>query len=157
MEIETKAFGVVKINEEDILNFVGPILGFEEIKQYVVLHDQNNPGPFFWLQAVNSPEPAFVVVEPGAILTDYQPGLPEEELSLLQIDEPSDLRMLLIVRIPDNIKEISVNLKAPVLINARKGLAKQIVLEDSRYSVRHYLMPAEQGGEAHAGPESKNR
>lgn len=157
MEIETRAFGVVKINEEDVLNFVGPILGFEEIKQYVVLQDQNNPGPFFWLQAVSSPEPAFVVVEPGTILTEYKPCLPEGELSLLQIEEPSDLRILLIVRIPENIKDISVNLKAPIIINARKGLAKQIVLEDSRYSVRHYLMPAEQGGEAHASPESKDR
>ncbi|AVX21689.1 flagellar assembly factor FliW [Carboxydocella sporoproducens DSM 16521] len=157
MEITTKAFGVIKINEEDILNFIGPILGFEDIKQYVVLHDQNNPGPFFWLQAVNSPEPAFVVVEPGTILADYHPVFPPEELELLEIDDQADLRILLIVRIPENIKDISVNLKAPVLINARKGLAKQVVLEDKRYSVRHYLLPAAQGGETRVGTESESR
>lgn len=155
MQIETKAFGIVDINEEDVLKFTGPILGFEDIHEYVVLHDQSKPGSFFWLQAVGHKEPAFVVAEATSLVADYKPNFSEDELASLELENSEELKTLLIVRIPENVKEISANLKAPVVLNAKKGVAKQIVLNDDRFQVRHYLIPQEAGGEANVGADAK--
>lgn len=155
MQIETKAFGIVEINEADVLKFTGPILGFEEIHEYVVLHDQTKPGPFFWLQAVGHKEPAFVVAEATNLVADYRPEFSIDDLTSLEVESSEDLKILLIMRIPENVKDISANLKAPVVINAKKGVAKQIVLNDDGYQVRHYLIPQEAGGEAHVGADAK--
>jgi flagellar assembly factor FliW len=38
-----------------------------------------------------------------------------------------------------NVTEMSANIKAPVVINSQKKIGKQIVLQDSKLSVKHEM------------------
>jgi flagellar assembly factor FliW len=44
-----------------------------------------------------------------------------------------------ILTIPANIKEMSANLKAPIVINNKKKIAKQIVLQDNKLTVKYEM------------------
>ncbi len=141
MQIETTRFGKIEIEEKKIIFFTSGILGFPEAKRYVLIpHRQNSP--FFWLQAVDVPELAFVVVDPRLFFPDYAPKLPPEVLKELHLKEGDELCFLSIVTIPkEKPEEMTVNLLGPVVVNITRRLAKQVVLDARRYPLREPLKP----------------
>ncbi|NPA94158.1 MAG: flagellar assembly protein FliW [Thermodesulfobacteria bacterium] len=140
MKIETTRFGTVEVDENKILNFVRGILGFPNDLRYALLPHKED-SPFFWLQSVDSPDLAFVVVNPAVIVSDYSFELPEDAQEELQIKDEGQAEALVIVsfRKSDNGKpsEMSANLLGPIVINVDKRLAKQVVLDPKKYPVRY--------------------
>ena len=59
-----------------------------------------------------------------AILSDYNINIRENELEDLKVDSKNDLLILNVVVIPEDIKKMTVNLAAPIVINARRGVGK---------------------------------
>jgi len=45
-----------------------------------------------------------------------------------------------IVSIPADPRKMSINLQGPILINTKTRLAKQLVLVNSKYKVKHYIV-----------------
>jgi len=141
LEIETTRFGKLKIEEGKIIFFTSGILGFPEAKRYVLLPHREN-SPFFWLQAVDVPELAFVVVDPKLFFPDYDPKLPPEAKKELHLREGDELCFLTIVTIPkEKPEEMTVNLLGPIAVNVSRRLAKQVVLDARRYPLREPLQP----------------
>ena len=71
MQLQTKHFGIIDVDEKDALHFPSGIPGFENVKEYILLGKQENENPFFWLQSLDNPQLAFVVVDPFYINDDY--------------------------------------------------------------------------------------
>lgn len=136
MVIETRELGLVEISEEDILNFPDGIYGFEQIKEYVILKE-NNDDSILWLQAVSSAYPCFVILNPNHFLKDYRPELPSDVIEKLKANSSSELDCFVIAVIPENIKEMTVNLKSPVVVNFKSKTAMQVILEDVDYPIRY--------------------
>ncbi len=141
MEIETTRFGKIEIEEGKIIFFTSGILGFPEAKRYVLIPHRED-SPFFWLQAVDVPELAFVVVDPKLFFPDYDPELPLEAKKELHLREGDELCFLTIVTIPkEKPEEMTVNLLGPIAVNVSRRLAKQVVLDSRRYPLREPLRP----------------
>lgn len=135
MEICTKACGTIEIDPENILAFERGILGFERLSKYVLLGKSDDL--LFWLQSTEEQEVAFVVIDPQMVIPDYQPQINIDDLKDLEVDENDlDLLVYAIVVVPEDIKKMTANLKAPVVINAKNNRAKQIVLNDDRYKIK---------------------
>ncbi len=140
MKVETSRFGTVEIDEGKVLHFVKGILGFPNDLRYALLPHKDN-SPFFWLQSLDSPDLAFVVINPALIISDYSFELPEDAERELQLGEKDKAEALVIVtfrnRQNGDARSMSANLLGPVVINVDKRLARQVVLDPNRYPVRY--------------------
>ncbi len=141
MEIETSRFGKIKIDEAKIIYFTTGILGFPEAKRYVLIPHRKD-SPFFWLQAVDVPELAFVVILPRIFFPDFCPELPQEVKREIHVREGDEIDFLAIVTIPkEDPEKMTVNLLGPIVVNVTRRLAKQIILDAKRYPLKEPLMP----------------
>lgn len=140
MLVKTTHFGEIDIKDEDIIEFSEGIVGFEDIHRYGIIRNQNSDSPFSWLQAVEKSELAFAVVDPFVIKKDYDFVLSDEYVKALDINDPSQVNVYAIVVVPDDLTKISMNLKAPVIVNKDNRKAAQVILDTDEYTVRHYIM-----------------
>ena len=126
-------------DSRNIITFPEGLLGFEEIHEYLLFHeDEEN---FLWsLTAANDSQiPSFIVMVPFTIREDYHPSLSERDLELLGNPQPEDLCFLVIAVIRSPLSDSVVNLKAPIVINIYNQRAKQVILEDAEYPLRYRL------------------
>lgn len=139
MIIETSRFGNVEVEDDLVFSFISPILGYEKLNKYVLV-DHSEDSPFKWLQSVENKEVAFPVSFPAYFGIDYQFVIPEENAKQLDITSGENVVTLNIVCIPQGKSEDStINLLAPIIINAENKKAMQLILNDSKFSVRHKL------------------
>jgi len=89
------------------------------LKRYVVLYDGDKNSPFRWLQNVDDGELAFAVVNPFMVVKDYDFEIPDEAVESLGIESILDVMVLSIVVVPEDISKMTMNLKAPVIINTK--------------------------------------
>ena len=135
MKISTTRFGDLNVNREDIISFPEGILGFEENKRFFLV-DPGDKTLILWLQSVDNGGVAFPVIEPRIFKPDYRISLLPSELNSLALSQSSDAVVYAIITIPQNVSEMSANLKAPVVINNQTKTARQIVLQDNKLSVK---------------------
>ncbi|MGG3799020.1 flagellar assembly protein FliW [Metabacillus fastidiosus] len=138
MKIQTKYHGNIEIKQEDTILFADGIPGFEEEKQYVIL-DFLEDDTYKILQSINTPEKAFVITNPFLPFKQYEFELTNESKKILNIEKSEDVLTYVILTINDPISESTANLQAPLIINLKNNKAKQIVLNDSTYTTKHYL------------------
>lgn len=142
MQLETAHFGVINIEEEDVIYFPVGIPGFENSKKYVLIGNEADTSVFFWLQSVDVPELCFVVTDPFMVYDGYGVDVDDADVELLKIADTNKVLTLTIVIIPENINEIRVNLKAPILINMDQKIGKQIIQQSDNLPIRYYLSNA---------------
>lgn len=142
MKIDTKYFGEIDINDDKIIHFENGIMGFEEYKDFTLLYDNEaEKRPFFsWLQCVTEKGLAFPVVNPLNVIEEYNPVVEEELLVSLGELKDEDIVLLVLATIPKDIKETSVNMKAPIIVNAANGKAIQVILEKGDYKIKHKII-----------------
>lgn len=147
MLLETTRFGAVEVDDDAVITFTQPIIGFQDYRRFVVL-----PGPegsrVWWLQSTESGELAFVIMDPRSVVPDYEVRLGGHELTELAAKDVSELEVYTLVVVPQDPSEVRTNLKAPVLINRRQRLGKQTILEKSSYPVQFALAQVKRGAEA---------
>jgi len=140
MIIETTHFGEIEISVENILDFEEGILGFEDVHKFGIINSEDPESPFSWIQAIEKPELAFALVNPFVIKKDYDFELKDENARALSIENPSQVAIFAIVVIPEDTKRISMNLKAPIIVNTNNKKSAQIILDSDKYTVRHFIL-----------------
>ncbi len=138
MKVKTSRFGELEVNPSDIVTFTEGLLGFENLKKYFVV-DPGDSTLILWLQSTEDEKVAFPIIEPKIFKPDYIAKLLPADLNGLELDSLQTAKLYSILTIPANVTEMSANLKAPVVINSNKKVGKQIVLQDSKLSVKHEM------------------
>ena len=139
MILNTKNFGEIEVREEDILEFEYGIPGFENMTQFVILGKADDESPFFWLQSVQNSNLAFVIMNPRDLVPDYEVEIDMFTANVLKIKDENDALIYAIVTVPEDISKISINLKAPIVINAKNNRGCQVVLENEKYRFKHII------------------
>lgn len=138
--IPTSRFGDLEIAEERVLTMISPILGFEDITEFVLL-EHADESPFHWLQAIGMPELAFVVTNPQLFGIGYEFELPDEATGSLNLTRAEDALVFTIVNIPgENPKAMTANLLGPIVINKANQQAAQVILSDTEFSTKTPLL-----------------
>ncbi len=138
MLLQTRRFGEVEIKKEEIIKFTEPILGFDEYKQYILIKKESI-FPTFWLQSVDDLGLAFPVVSPFFIDENYSIKLHDYDFEDINLKVFNDVSILTLLVVPQDISLIRTNLRAPIIYNPIKKLAKQIVLQEEKYSIHFYV------------------
>jgi flagellar assembly factor FliW len=154
MKIESTRFGILDVDDDVIIQMTKPVLGFEEYRRYVLVETQDFE-PFKWFQSVDEPDLAFVVINPLIFYPDYMIEVNPKEIEELDVEDVADIVTYAIVTIPSDYRKMTANLQGPILINSRTRLAKQLVMVNSRHSIRQPLFDATESetvGTEKAGP-----
>lgn len=137
MKIDTKFLGKVEITDEQIVTFNEGIPGFPDEKQFALLPFGEN-SPFIILQSTETIQIGFVLAFPYTFKADYVFDLPKQDVDALQIEKQEDIITYAIVTLKDTLLNSTVNLLAPIVINAKTRQARQIVLNENNSDLLHY-------------------
>lgn len=113
--------------EEAVIQFSEGLIGFPELRRAVLI-PLDEYAPFCWLASLDDERVRFIVVNPRQVFNDYDTGFE---------DEP--LQPMAIVKISSDWRETTVNLRAPIFVNAETRRAAQIVLDRTSYRLAETL------------------
>lgn len=141
MEIMTRDFGRLEIDQSDIIKFSSGLPGFSDLKEFILL-PLAKESPFIIMQSIKNSDVAFVTIEPGDLIQNYEFEINDKTEKNLKIDNLDNLLVLNIITLKDKIKNSTANLSAPIVINLEEKLGKQVILDDQRYQVRYQIFAA---------------
>lgn len=138
MQVQTKPYGTIEVDERQKIHFPFGILGFEKLQNYVLIdaHQQ----PFYWLQSMDVSEIAFVLINPFIFRPDYEIDVPDEELEEIGIRSPQQILVFAIVTIPENQRDMTANLQGPIIINKDTKIGRQAISTNEKWKVRHPIL-----------------
>ena len=140
MKFHSNRFGDIEISEESLVIFPSGLVGFPNYKRYVVL-DVAEESDYQWLQSIEEPSLAFVLIDVRILSSDIRVEIPEEFLPELEIQPNDPVLLLAVVTIPSDAPEqASANLRAPLVVNVRSRKGKQLILHES-LPLRFPLIP----------------
>lgn len=137
MKLQTKVFGEIEIDESKKLVFEQGVIGYPEYKEFFLLSDieRESKNTIRWLQAVEDPCFALPVIDPLIIRPEYNPSVEDEILEVLG-DLDSDFVVFSTIRVPSDITQMTVNLKAPIIVNVATQKGCQVIIEEAGCDVR---------------------
>ena len=139
MEINAKYFGQVSYDKNEAIHIINGLIGFEAYTEYLPIPFHEDSDSLISLQSLEDETLSFILMNPFGILADYSPSLSDEELKELDAEASEDLSYYVVCVMRDSVAESTVNLKAPLVVNARTRQARQIILDQSEYTFRHVI------------------
>lgn len=136
LKCNTRDFGEIQVDENEVIKFIQPLYGFEEYRKFVILHDKEIGNQIAWLQSCEDPSVCFILFDPNPLAPFFAPILSGDTESMLGEGE---LLCWVVGVVPDDFNKTTVNLRSPIIVNADTKCAAQIILEQD-YPVRHLLM-----------------
>lgn len=139
MTINTRLFGEITVNEEKVIHFENGIIGFPDMQNYLIIFDKDkgDKSMISWLQSIEEPGYAIPILNPLLVKDDYNPVVNDELLKPLGELDTEETIIFVTITIPSNLENTTVNLKAPIIINAITRQACQIVVENDNYLVKY--------------------
>ena len=139
MQLNTAVLGKVEVGEDSVLYLPEGLYGFEYERDYALITRQDEGVTLMWLQAVGAPAPCFVVFDPMEVASGYAPKLESDDLRSLEAGSEEELSFLAIAVVPEDVSQISINLKSPIAVNRRNKKARQVILTGQDYPIKYYL------------------
>jgi len=137
MFLETSRFGRISYKKADIIWMARSLLGFEECKRCVIISIKGQE-PFKWLQSLDDPQLAFLMIDPHYFKPDYSAEINPKDLALIGASQVKDIVLMVLVTIPKGQPQrMSANLKGPLAISLKNMHAVQVVLGESGYETSH--------------------
>lgn len=143
MIIQTEYLGEVEVTEEDIYTFEEGLYGFPDSKRFVFVGALTAEFPFIWMQSIDD-QTVFVVTDPFLFKENYDFAINGATVDALELKGVEEASVYATVVIPEDILDITANLKSPILINARTKKGKQLILnEDYPYKFKLFSKEGE--------------
>lgn len=150
MKANTKNFGEIEIADDRIITFEGGIIGFPELTRFALLHDEDKgqDAGIHWLQSLQEPAFAMPVMDPLAVMPEYNPEVEDEFLSVLGEISQENMLVLVTVTVPSDLTKMTVNLQGPLIINAETRKACQVIVDGAQYAVKYPIYEILKSGKA---------
>src|SRR5690606_13234487 len=116
--INTSRFGHIQISQEDVVQFPEGLLGFESLREFVLIDDPNDE-IFAWLQSCQEPGIAFPILEPELFTPNFSVTLTKHDLETIGLTTPEAVRYFSIITIPEDQTQMTANMQAPVVVNVK--------------------------------------
>lgn len=141
MLVKTRYFGEVDLDDDKILTFDDGLIGFEDLKRFTLLYNNENEvnSSIIWLQSVDEVSVALPVINPFHVMTDYNPIVEDEVLLPLGELNEENTAIFLTLTVPSNLKDMTTNLKAPIIINVETKKGCQVIAENPEYVVKYNI------------------
>lgn len=139
MKMKTRIFGEVDIDESKLIHFVNGIIGFPDLTEFALIHDEEkgSQASVRWLQSLQEEGFAMPVLDPLLVMPDYNPQVEDELLKPVGSLDEDQLLVLVTLTVPRDLTKMTVNLKAPIVVNVAERKACQIIAEGDEYVVKY--------------------
>lgn len=133
--VKSSRFGEFEVPASTVIEFPRGMIGFPNQRRYIMLEHK---GPFCWLQSLDEPSLAFVVIDGMGMGDRYDRKIPFADP---QIDFRGDdeFAILLIVTVRPDPTQTTANVKAPVFVNMRNRRGVQVIYDDPTLDTRFSL------------------
>jgi len=138
-KLQTKNFGEISFDPEKLITFPDGIPGFPDSKRYMLMSENEDEDMFFWLQSVDDGDVAFTLMDVYKVLPDYDPQVDKSDIDALGELADTPLLIYNIVVIPEYVRQMRVNLRAPIVMNLNTGLGKQMICTNDDYAIRFMI------------------
>jgi flagellar assembly factor FliW len=139
MLVNTAVFGETDIPDEQIFTMPQGLYGFDDCKKFALVVKEEDGVTLKWFQSVEDLVPCFVVFDPYEIIDGYRPVMEAADIRALLPKKDDRLEYLVIAVVPEDISKITVNLKSPLVLNRRTGIARQVILAND-YPIKFSLV-----------------
>jgi flagellar assembly factor FliW len=131
--VQLPRFGTCTYREAEVLTFPWGLPGFPDCQRFLAL--TVGAGTVLWLQSLDDLKVALPVADPWQFFPEYEPRLPSFARLSLALDRAEDFAVLAVTIIPEE-GEATMNLMAPIIVNLRTRVARQVTVEGEEYSMR---------------------
>lgn len=138
MQIMTKHFGEIEIDENKVITFTEGLFGLLDYKKYVIVYDnEDNNAILSWLQSLDDSNIALPIINPLFLGIEYNPTVEDELLKDLGEYNENAFLIFCVAVIPEDIKKMTINRKAPIIIHTDTKKARQIIVENEDYEIKY--------------------
>jgi flagellar assembly factor FliW len=141
MQVETTRFGTITVTPEQVLTFPDGLFAFEDCHHFVLI-EKGGHGLFCYLQSLERPELAFVVIDPRRVDPGYQPVVTRQEIGRLGLNSTADATLLAIVVVPKEVGKMTANFQAPLVINPETMQGCQLISTSHEHLLRQPIFSA---------------
>ena len=155
MTVQTRLFGQIRVENDKIITLPQGIIGFPDLQKFTLIFDnaKKERGSIIWFQSLDEPQFALPVMSPYDVVPNYNPTVKDELLAPLGEFNEENLYILVTVKVPQDLKEMTINLKAPLIINTDTLLGGQLIVEDDDLPVRFKIYDILKSNEKSDGGE----
>jgi flagellar assembly factor FliW len=144
MKLDTPLLGELEYEKEDIITFPAGLPGLEEEKEFLILAMEEG-SPLYCLQSLNNTSVCLILAQPFVFFPNYSIEIGDDELRRLECEtEDNELAIYVVLTIPEDFKQSTANLLAPIIINSKNKKGLQFIAAKSDYNTRHKIFPSEQ-------------
>lgn len=139
MKVKTRICGEIEVKDDKVVDMVGGLIGFESLKKFVLINDDDEKDKkgVMWLQSVENGDIALPTMDPSIVYSSYKPSIPEEILAGLGNFDKDEYLILVALTVPKKIEDMSVNLKAPIIIDVDTLNACQVIIDNEDCPVKY--------------------
>jgi flagellar assembly factor FliW len=139
MKLKTRLDGDIEYEEDDIITFPNGIPGLDELRKFIIKPFEEND-VFSILYSLENTDIGIVVTSPFNIIKNYEFELNDKDIEFLKVKDSRDIVVFNTVTLNSKVENITVNLKAPIIINIKEKLGEQIILDKQEYKIKHPLI-----------------
>src|SRR5882757_2283985 len=135
MKVQSSRFGTIELSDDEVINFPAGLIGFPDETSFVMLRPRPD-SPIAWLHSTQTSWFALPVVSAEALDVDLGGTVTEatKTAGIGSSDEP--FAVMAVLNAPGAGVPPSVNLMAPIIVNAETRQGAQLLLETSSYSTQ---------------------
>ncbi len=124
--IESRVLGDLIIPTSSLFQFPEGMHGFETHREFALVPAARDG--FWWLQATDEAQLAFLLVDPFRVSPGYEVDLGAGDIRFLGLDGPDAALVLTVVTLPASEGEsATTNLRGPLVFNVAGQRARQVV------------------------------
>lgn len=120
--------------------FPNGLLGFPDCREFF-FEDTGEGSLILWLRSLDHGKDnrkiCFPVLEPRVFMPQYSIKLSAVDVRELKMDSVDGNAAFCVLSIPEDITQMTANLRAPLVVNVQAGVGKQVVLQDNELSLKH--------------------
>ncbi|MBQ3911456.1 MAG: flagellar assembly protein FliW [Lachnospiraceae bacterium] len=138
MKVKTRYYGEIDLDDSKVITFEKGLFGFEEYTKYALMYDSETgeSTAIKWLQSVEEPGLALPVIIPTLVKSDYDPIVEDGVLDVLGDWNENNISVLVTMTVPSDLKAMTTNMKAPIIINTESMKGIQVVAENPDYEIK---------------------
>jgi flagellar assembly factor FliW len=132
--VPSRLLGALTVRRADVVSVVGGLYGFERCAAYALVPAGRDG--LWWLQSTERAELVFLLADPFVFFPGHEVDVPPSELAHLGASASTTLVALVIITLPTGTADSpTANLRAPVILDAERRVARQVVLQDESISL----------------------
>ena len=141
--LESTRFGSIVLPAALIVEIPEGLMGMHHLTRFALVESSVAAVPFRFLLSLDDAEVGFGMADPTKLFANYEVDLAAER-EVLDIQSDDEAKLFVVLTIGENPMRTTANLLAPLLLNTRTMIGRQLVLSDSRYSTKHPIIATRQ-------------